>query len=336
MTNEYSTSNNLRCKKPLSILRYINYNFLIFFSNKNFIVHKEVNICSGIDRSVRFIGSHTSVLKNYMIDSTLPDQGFAINQDCFKAKNLRFIDKDDQDLKVPSFFPCNGILLKYEYAPRAIDYLLEFFIHFLGINARSLEVLVNSDDRDLIDTFAKSGYLITLRPDTLIKEKYVHQKFGVENMSGRDCTIALKNSSSTGSVAAITIIEINKVPRFIEITISPLKIISQLYNYSSVFYCYLPSSYLEYDISQPFIKTIDCLISVTALFKYGLKPSNKDNRTRLFMKYIKYLQQQVNKSNLNISELCFIQNHFEHEYFQYSERVTSKIISSILGNNHEN
>lgn len=335
MFNKYF-SYSISCKESLDILQHMNLAFLEFFLEKDFIIHKKVNICSGIDKSVRFVGSHTSVLKNYMINDTIPEQGFVINQDCFKTKNLELIKKDEQILNVPSFFPCSGILSKYKYAPATIECFLEFFIDFLQFPVSSLEILINSTDRDLVNIFKKSKYPLILKQDTLPKEKYLHQKFGVDHMYGRDCTIALKNSNnSISSIAAITIIERDRIPKFVEITISPLKVISQLCNYNSTFYCYLPSFYLLHNISQSFIKILDCLVSVTVLFRYGLEPSNKDNRTRLFEKYIRYLQQLISKSNFDLSELQFIQNQFEDKYFSYGKKVTNKVMLSILKNTNK-
>ena len=56
--------------------------FLTYFQDRSCIKHDPVKISSGIDPSVRFIGSHISVLKPYFLNDSIPAGG------CYSFQNV--------------------------------------------------------------------------------------------------------------------------------------------------------------------------------------------------------------------------------------------------------
>ena len=67
--------------------------FLNYFQEHSCIKHEPVKISSGIDPSVRFIGSHISVLKPYFLNDNIPTGGYVMSQPCIRTRNLKNYEK---------------------------------------------------------------------------------------------------------------------------------------------------------------------------------------------------------------------------------------------------
>jgi alanyl-tRNA synthetase len=67
-----------------------------------------VKITSGIDPTVRFIGSHISVFKPYLDEDRVPSSGVYTRQDCLRTRNVEKLLDDSYFPNWGSYFSSIG------------------------------------------------------------------------------------------------------------------------------------------------------------------------------------------------------------------------------------
>src|SRR5690606_8562235 len=68
--------------------------FKDYYRSLGYAEKEAVPISSGVDPSVRFIGSHISVFKPELLDGSVPTPGEFIVQDCVRTQNVKKIFDD--------------------------------------------------------------------------------------------------------------------------------------------------------------------------------------------------------------------------------------------------
>lgn len=313
--------------KEVCHIQEIFKNYWLAFGSKE---HPAVPISGGIDPSVRFVGSHTNVLKSYFLfEKTLPLKGFFINQFCLKTSNLRQMDSQAPPLNKGSFYLCQGTLLPYEFLEAVTRNSLNYIIEAFKLSYSDIEIWICSKDFDLLKAVHRASDQLNILLDNLQERKYRHQ-FGVEGLIGRDFTIAVKNGK-TGlfkSVAAIIVVEKDKKNIFVETAISPFSIIQQKYGFDHVLDCFpfFPRPVGNRDLIY---KLQDCIISLTVLYSEGLRPSNAHNRNRLLKKYLYSLDSLRDSLKMSLSQLRELTSNFEQQFTLLSSDFTDKIIDDM-------
>ena len=304
----------------------INHKFLNFFKDYGLIKHTSEKISSGIDPTVRFIGSHTTVLKQYIENDSLPVEGFCIIQGCLKTKNLSIFNNDHHHIYFGSYFPCQGILAHYSKLDKVVSYTLSYIYKILNIPYENIEIWANSNDKDLLESIKN---LAKLQLDHLPPEKYIH-KFGMDNISGRNINIAIKNTKTGIQQYFAVIIVIEKLfePMYVEVAISPTIILNQIYSLKHILDCYpIPKFSLEESILSR--KLEDCIMTITILYREGLFPSNHHNRNRILKRYLvafDYIRKKLDISDIMLSTIL---SEYEKAYFGENSEVANQIIKYL-------
>jgi len=302
------------------------------FLSQGYIEHSPLLISSGIDKSVRLIGSHTSVLKPYFIEGRIPEQGIFMSQNCIRTRNLKQV-YDDTPLKWGSYFTSLGALSN----PKKLDSLcydtFNFLSNKLEINKNLIKIRVNSQDKDLIkicsDYFEENNLELSTQP-----LQYYQHKYGLENVSGRNFNIALKNSEGEEftDVGNIIVIESKNDTLGIELGFGNSTILKQLYGLTHVLDIYnIKGIKTKNDLIRR--KFEDAIVVSIALYGEGLKPAGY-NRGHLLKKYLNAIDYFYKQEGMSLESLEKILSDFEnHEFVNVHTTAYKKVIEFLKNKN---
>ena len=88
-----------------------------------------VQISSGVDPTVRFIGSHISVFKPYLGEGNISAPGIFMRQNCLRTRNADKLLDDDYFPNWGSYFPSIGAITPPERLDEACDETFDFFYY---------------------------------------------------------------------------------------------------------------------------------------------------------------------------------------------------------------
>lgn len=304
--------------------------FVGHYSSLGYIEQPHVLISSGIDSTVRFIGSQISVLKPYFIDRMATSPGIFMHQNCLRTKNLTKILDDDYIPIWGSYFPNLGAIAPPERIPEACYETFDFIENKIGIAADNIHIRISASDQDLLNICRHRFSKEHLEIDTKPLAYYRHQ-LGIENVWGRNCNIALRNSDDSGfsDVGNLIILEDSKGMLCLEISIGVSATLKQIYGIDHVQDC-TPVVGLE-QVGDKFRRKFeDAIITVTVLYREGLRPSSQHNRNRILKSYIQAISYFRIKCNIDIQRLEQIILEFEkNEFVSSNESVSQEIIEYI-------
>src|SRR5260370_5866502 len=89
----YGTSRFDR-SRSVEYVESIHRRFSAYYTSLGYAEYTPVPITSKIDPTVRFVGSHVSVLKPHLLQGTVPTPGYFIVQNCLRTQNLRHLWHD--------------------------------------------------------------------------------------------------------------------------------------------------------------------------------------------------------------------------------------------------
>lgn len=262
--------------------------FLDRFRTFGCVEEPAVAISSGIDPTVRFIGSHISVLKPYLQQHTLPRLGLVCLQDCVRTHNLRFFGSPQFFPIWGSYFQSLGVLVPPDLLRSVSSELLAFFLETLKCPRNRLVARVHSEDRDLLGLCQTLFNQEEIEIDTRPLSTYRHA-MGDAHLIGRNCDLAIRPSGGgeAHDVGNIIVLEEHRVPRAIELAFGTSAIACRLLGLDHVLDCHpVPQIGLSEALPGVRRQLEDIVITATALYREGLRPSNCDNRSRLFKKYL--------------------------------------------------
>jgi hypothetical protein len=298
------------------------------FSSLGYSEHPQQLISSGVDKSVRLIGSHTSVLKPYFIEDRIPKEGIFMSQNCIRTRNLKCI-YDNNPISWGSYFTSLGALSM----PTKLDSLcfdtFNFLTSRLGVDRELIKIRANSQDVDLIkiclEYFKEENLELNTRPSQYYKHGY-----GLEEIFGRNFNIALKDivREDFTDIGNIIIIESGKVIKGVELGFGNSTILKQLYGLNHVLDIYnIEGIKTENDIIRH--KFEDAIIVATALYGEGLKPLGY-NRGHLLKKYLNAIDYFYTRDGMSLESLEKILFNFEiHEFSQVHTTAHKKIIEYL-------
>ncbi|HCP09045.1 MAG TPA: hypothetical protein DIT25_04600 [Candidatus Moranbacteria bacterium] len=294
--------------------------------------HEEtpVLITSGIDSSVRFIGSHISVFKPYLIQERIPNPGIFMRQNCLRTRNADKLLEDSFALGWGSYFTSLGAIAPAERLKETCVDTFNFFKKQLNISPENILIRINSSDDDLVEACRENLNDENLEFDKE-KEEYYKHKIGVEGISGRSFNIALRNSDGKGfaDVGNIILLSNNKKILGVELALGSSTILKELYGLDHVLDC-SPVIGLENIDNNLRRKFEDAIITSVVLFNEGLRPFGKHNRNRILKQYLKALAYFKMKSGIDFEKLSEIITGFEKREFPDSEDRLSGLIIEII------
>lgn len=289
-----------------------------------------VQISSGVDPTVRFIGSHVSVFKPYLIENNVPTPGIFMRQNCLRTRNADKLLDDDYFPNWGSYFPSIGAVAPPERLGEVCDETFDFFEKKLAIAPENLLIRISSTDTDLISACKQHYGEDNLEMDSRKPEYYRHN-IGMEGVRGRNFNIALRNPNGEGfaDVGNIILLEDAQKQLGVEVALGSTTILKQLYGLDHVQDC-TPVIGLSMENETVRRKFEDAVITSTVLFREGLRPFGKSNRNRILRQYVRSLSYFRVKSGINIEALSQIFSDFEKREFPGSvDRVGDTIIELV-------
>lgn len=283
-----------------------------------------VQITSGIDPTVRFIGSHISVFKRYLAEDSVPTPGVYMRQDCLRTRNVEKLLDDDYSPNWGSYFSSIGALSAPERLKEVCDEVSDFLEKKLLIAPENILIRISSTDSDLLDA-TKEHYGESRMEVDSKKIEYYRHKIGMEGIRGRNFNIALRNPDTEGfaDIGNIIILEKDEKRLGIEIALGTSTILKQLHGLDHVQDC-TPVIGLETIENQTIRRKFeDAIITSTVLYQEGLRPFGQHNRNRILKQYIRSLSYFRAKSGINTDQLQQIISDFETRELQSSTEVLS-------------
>lgn len=265
----------------------ISAEFASFFSNQKYFQIDSVPISSGVDPTVRLIGSHISILKKYLYKTSIPSCGIFIIQDCIRTQNLKTAF-DDSQIKWGSHFKSLGALVSYDNLHSLINDTHEFFTSILNIPRENILIRINSQDCDLfnlcITTFGRDIFDIDSK-----EINYYRHNIGMHGVKGRNFNIALKHAQNGdfNDVGNIIVLEKDNSAIAVELALGATTILQQIYGTAHVYDFYPLHLTTQFDLQNIARKLEDSIIVCTALFSEGLAPNSSGNKNRLLKTYLK-------------------------------------------------
>jgi len=304
--------------------------FKDYYSLLGYKEEPPVQISSGVDPTVRFIGSHISVFKPYLGENNVPTPGIFMRQNCLRTRNADKLLDDDYFPSWGSYFPSIGAITPPERLDEACDETFNFFEKRLAISPENLLIRISSADTDLIDACKKRYGESNLEIDSRKPEYYRHN-IGMEGVRGRNFNIALRNPKAEGfaDIGNIIILEDAQKQLGVEIALGSTTILKQLYGLDHVQDC-TPVIGLNVENETIRRKFEDAIITSAVLCREGLRPFGQNNRNRILKQYVRSLSYFRAKSSTNIETLSQIVANFEKREFPESADQTAVIIIEFV------
>lgn len=305
-------------------------NFKDHYSSLGYQEESSVLISSGVDPTVRFIGSPISVLKHYLIENRVPTPGVFLHQDCIRTKNLKYFLDDDFVPVWGSYFPNMGAITPPKRFYDGCNETFDFFEKRLGILPANILIRINSADKDFIRACQRRYGARNLEIDGKDPAYYRHT-IGTEDIIGRNCNIALRgpNGKCFSDVANLISIENSQSQLCLEMSIGTTTILKEIYGLDHVLDC-TPVVGLE-SVDRKFRRKFeDAIITSMVLFHEGLRPKGQNNRTRIFKKYIQAISYFRARCHVSVDELFRIIHAFEEMQFPGTNESESAIMTGYI------
>jgi len=319
-----------------------------------YIPEPEVSLSGGCDPSVRFIGSHISVLKPYLFEGVPADKGIYMVQNCLRTRNASTLFHEQPNPTYGSFFTSLGGLAVPGSVNEVCSDVFDYIESELGVPRDEIRANIRSEDTDLVEACTESLSDSCLAYDTKSDEYYTH-KIGINGVQGRNFNIALPSSADGTYEDVGNIIVINEGDKEVgvEIALGDTTILKQLKGLDHVLDAY------DINLSDKIPSTMrdkfkDAAMTSTVLFQEGLRPSARDNRSRILRTYTKALTyyklcyglelEELDEILCDIAERCFSTEGdvsadilgFVTEYEQNlsEDNLISKEDATVLSNLH--
>ncbi len=261
--------------------------FRTFFEGKNYQHRKSALMSSGIDPTVRFVGSHMNTLKADMNNRDIHSPIYIV-QPCLKTKNISSYEDPHFYPRYGSYYMSLGLLAPANCLEQICLDTHEYLLSCKSIHDQNISYLVSSSDTEMLTALKRSLPKGIIHVDTLPEHKYDHQ-YGINRVSGRVIRVMLQNDSDKEAemIAVIALLTHEEEGHlFTEATIGIASILKLTENLSNVMDVY-PLSPLGNSCLH--LQVEDILVATIELYQEGLRPSNKHNRNRILKKYIKHL-----------------------------------------------
>lgn len=304
--------------------------FKDFFGVLGYKEIRPIEISSGFDDSVLFIGSHISVFKPYLTEDNLPEPGVYMCQDCLRVRNANKLLDDNYCPNLGSYFTSLGALASPERLNNTCFETFVFFEKVLGIDKSNIMIRVSSADEDLLDACGQYYGSDNLEIDTKDPSYYSH-RIGMEGIHGRSFNIALQDNNLNGfsDVGNIIVLENDEKKIGVEIALGATTILKQLYDLDHVQDCN-PVIGLEKIKNESIRRKFeDAIATSVVLYNEGLRPFGKCNRNRILKKYVLSLGYFMTKSGMSFEDLEKVISDFTQRQLGPNSEVAYAIMESV-------
>lgn len=301
-----------------------------YFTECGYTEHESVNLTSGLDPSVRFIGSNISVFKQYIISNSLPMTGYFSVQPCLRTQNLSGIVDSEYLSNWASYFKGFGSLVFYKDLERLVHDTLYFFTSVLSLSSNDFSLRASSTNTDLLEAIDHTKLLLReqIELDTMPPSYYQH-KIGIDDLEGRNFNIAIRNmhSKKLHDVGNVIVLSKTDGTAYVELALGITMLLSQLEGLDHVLDCF-PLIGLDHLETLKRRKLEDAIVASTALVREGLAPDSSSSRGRSLRDYIRAINFFVDKCGISDKKLFEILRAYEQR--QYDDVKVAYLIEDYL------
>ncbi len=284
--------------------------FIDFFSEKGYKEIPSVTITSGIDPTVRFVGSHISPMKKYFLENKIPKNGLVMSQQCVRTQNLQKIFNDSIVPAWGSYFKSLGVLVIPEKISELCDQSLDYLLNVINIPKENLVLRVNNTDKDLYRLAKTYTNLGISFDDTTMPEKYYRHKVGVNGVWGRNFNYSIKKEGVLHDIGNLIVLENNEKQLGVELALGTSTILKHFFSLDHVNSAN-PVLGIQ-KINDPLkFKFEDTIITSSMLLSEGLRPSANKNRERILRSYLRAMIYFKNKFKISTKATIKMMREFE-------------------------
>ncbi len=275
-----------------------------------------VDITSGIDDTVLFIGSHISVLKQFFLAGNYKWwEWIFMTQPCFRWRNIHWLYDDDKSIRWWSYFPSIGSISKPWEIKSTTAILLNYLISVLKIDPDNIILRVSSKDIDLIEAInAYNGPKVTVELDSKDPKYYTHE-IGFDKIKWRNFNVALRHGKTNtfNDVWNLIVIEDDERNYGVEIALGVTTILMEV-NWLNDNLQVSKVSYVIPNSDRLHTKLKDCIVSSVVLLREDERPiaTNKWRVLRKYLRWLLYFRVKLGYSNEQIA--WFVK---DYEYLEY-------------------
>lgn len=284
--------------------------FREYFLDNGYSETPPVKITSGVDETVRFVGSHISPMKEYFLNENIPEDGMIMSQPCVRTRNYpKLLD----DTFVPawgSYFKSLGVLVRPEKIEELCDQSIEYLLSVVKIPRENLTLRVNKEDTDLYNLADKYRSLDIGYDDSSMPEKYYRHKLGVEGVWGRNFNYAINANGTLHDIGNLIILENAEKQFGVELALGTSTILKHYFNLPHVNSAN-PVPDIENLDSPLRFKFEDSMITSAVLLSEGLRPSASDNKERILRSYLRGIIYFKNKLDIPSDAVVQMMHEFE-------------------------
>lgn len=285
--------------------------FKEYFSSVGYLELPPVKITSGVDETVRFIGSHVSPMKEYFLNDKIPNEGLMMSQPCIRTRNQPKLFDDNFIPAWGSYFKSMGALVKPEQIETLCNQSVEYLLNIANIPAKNLVLRINAVDGDLYSLAKKFTSLGIGYDDSTMPEKYYRHKLGIDGVWGRNFNYAIKANNQLHDIGNLIILENSGKKLGAELALGTSTILKHFFNLPHVSSAN-PVVGVE-KIQNPLkFKFEDTIITSAVLMSEGLRPSASDNKDRILRSYLRAMIYFKNKFVISTEAVIDMMRNFEN------------------------
>lgn len=313
-------------------LDFIEEKFMKCFQEKGYIKEEPVNITSGIDPTIDFIGSKISTLKKYLLEDNIGNPGRYIIQNSMKLKALKSL-KDTEPMKFGSYYKCMGILAEpnlEKVVSDTFDCLLSE--KYFNISPEDLRIRINSEDTDLLDAIKNVNPKVIREIDTVDKSHYKH-KYGLDDkeITGRDFNIGLRylNTEKFINCGTFVLMETPEKKLAVDMGMGNCTFSMCKFGLDSTISSSRMGDIIKIDSIEK-MKFADSLISVAVLLNEDIinnKSKHFRKKFRQFFNCLLYWNQKFNYTNEQLLEII---NEFLKQEYKKENCISSETWQKVL------
>ncbi|PID33415.1 hypothetical protein CR969_00825 [Candidatus Saccharibacteria bacterium] len=287
--------------------------------------HEPVDITSGVDPSVRFIGAPISVLKPFLGEEETLNKGIYLAQNCIRAHNVGSLFELDVSQEYGSFFTGLGALTTTKQLESLFQATSKFLATRLSIEPDDTFISARGDDEDLLTAAEANGHY-AVKPDVMEPSYYRHV-YGIEGVYGRNTSYWVRNKATgeyedIGNVIAIEGQDASLGAEFAFGDTTLAKQLSGLSHVTDAYDLKLVDSDAPHNLR---IRFEDSVITSMALLAEGLKPGAQNNQTRILRTYMKGISLFRRLLDVDLQELGDKLNSYEEGKLPFNANGVGKI-----------
>lgn len=294
------------------------------FKKQSFAFHAPDALVPSRDDSTLFTGSTISTFK-YLLKSNEKNYRYFTRQKCLRTHNSKLLLKGEY-AKWSSLFESVGAICSIDYQREIVSSTLDFAKKLKQLKGIDYRFNISSLDIDLQRLLISCDKNVPLHFDSQ-PESYYRHVFGMENVSGRNCNLAVSiDGREFNDIGNLIIIEHFSEKIALESAFGIETIVTRVNGLDSSILALPPCMDVEYPDSNMLL-LIDALVSCIAILSMNIKPV-ATNRGRVLRRYLQGLSYLRIHSNTSLDEMENIAERYERKFFG-SNYITHFILNYI-------